>query len=219
VLHPRVRDQDEVARQPGTEHRDPERGEVQPGRKPIPAEDPEPEERRLEHECRQPFDRQRRAEDVADELRIDGPVHPELELLHEPGRDPDREVDQEQRSEEAGQPEPGLVARPVPERLHGRHEGPKPERQRHEEEVVDRGRGELDPREIHGRRRDRAHLADGRKRPTPEHRPMGMKIPPRRSANLPRMQLTRRRRHRRNTVAKVAGAFWFARIMWRGLRY
>jgi hypothetical protein len=48
---------------------------------------------------------------------------------------------------------------------------------------------------------------------------MGMKARPGRSANLPRMQLTRRRRHRRNTVAKVAGAFWFARIMWRGLRY
>jgi len=33
------------------------------------------------------------------------------------------------------------------------------------------------------------------------------------------MQLTRRRRHRRhNTAAKVAGAFWFARIVWRGLR-
>jgi hypothetical protein len=48
---------------------------------------------------------------------------------------------------------------------------------------------------------------------------MGMKIPPGRSAKLRRMQLTRRRRHRRNTVAKVAVAFWFARIMWRGLRY
>jgi len=48
---------------------------------------------------------------------------------------------------------------------------------------------------------------------------MGMKARPSRSANLRRMQLTRRRRHRRNTVAKVAGAFWFARIMWRGLRY
>jgi hypothetical protein len=33
------------------------------------------------------------------------------------------------------------------------------------------------------------------------------------------MNMTRRRRHRRhNTAAKVAGAFWFARIVWRGLR-
>jgi hypothetical protein len=47
---------------------------------------------------------------------------------------------------------------------------------------------------------------------------MGMKIRPGRSEKVRCMQLTRRR-HRRNTMAKVAGAVWFARIMWRGLRY
>jgi hypothetical protein len=34
---------------------------------PVPPEDPQPEEGRLEEEGRETFDRQRRAEDVADE--------------------------------------------------------------------------------------------------------------------------------------------------------
>ena len=105
-------------------------------RQPVPAEDPEPDERRLEQERGQPFDRQRRAEHVADELRVDRPVHPELELLHETGGDADREVDQHQRPEEARQAQPRLVARAVPERLHDRDERREPQRQRHEQEVV-----------------------------------------------------------------------------------
>ena len=157
VLHPRVRDEDEVAREPASDDGDPERRQVQARREPVPAEDPEAEEGRLEHERGEPLDRQRRPEDVADELRVDRPVHPELELLHEPGRDADREVDQEERPEEARQPQPGLVPGPVPERLHDRDEGPEPERQRHEQEVVERGRRELDAGEIDGRRRELAH--------------------------------------------------------------
>ena len=109
-----------------------------------------PEERRLEHECREAFDREWRAEDVADELRVDRPVHPELELLHEPGRDADREVDQHERPEEAGETQPGLVAPAVPERLHDRDERREAERQRDEQEVVERGRRELDPSEVDG---------------------------------------------------------------------
>ena len=114
VLHPRVRDEDEVRRHPRAGHGDPERRQVQPRREPVPAEDPEAEERRLEDERGQPLDRERRAEDVADELRVDRPVHPELELLHEAGGDADREVDQEERPEEVRQPQPALVARAVP---------------------------------------------------------------------------------------------------------
>ena len=47
----------------------------------------------------------------------------------------------------------------VPERLHDRDERREPERQRHEQEVVERGRRELDPGEIDGRRRERAHAS------------------------------------------------------------
>ena len=87
-------------------HDDPERRQVQARREPVPAEDPEPEEGRLEEERGEALDRERRAEDVADELRVHRPVHPELELLDEAGRDADREVDQEERPEEASQPQP-----------------------------------------------------------------------------------------------------------------
>ena len=41
------------------------------------------------------------------------------------GRNADREVDQEERPEEAGQAEPGVVAGPMPEGLHDRDERPR----------------------------------------------------------------------------------------------
>ena len=40
---------------------------VEPRREPVPAEDPQAEERRLEEEREQALDRERGAEDVADE--------------------------------------------------------------------------------------------------------------------------------------------------------
>ena len=60
----------------------------------APAEDPQAEERGLEEEREQRLDRQRRAEDVADEARVVRPVHPELELLHDAGDQAEGEVDE-----------------------------------------------------------------------------------------------------------------------------
>ena len=60
--------------------------------------------------ARQALDRERRAEDVADVARVRRPVHAELELLHDAGDDAEREVDEEELPEEAGQPQPPLVA-------------------------------------------------------------------------------------------------------------
>ena len=65
VLHPRVRGQDEVGREPGPDPDEVDRGEVHLRREPVPAEDPEPDERRLEHERAEALDRERCAEDVA----------------------------------------------------------------------------------------------------------------------------------------------------------
>ncbi len=105
-------------------------------REPVPAEDPEAEEGRFEEKRCQSFDRERRTEDVADEAGVDRPIHPELELLDEPGGDADREVDQEESPEEAREAQPGLVLRPVPQCLERGDDRAEAERQRHEQEVV-----------------------------------------------------------------------------------
>src|SRR5699024_9812523 len=65
------------------------------------------------------------------------PVHPELELLDDPGDHADGEVDQEELAEELRQPEVVLVAGPQPGGLQAGDDGGQPDRQRHEEEVVD----------------------------------------------------------------------------------
>ncbi len=143
VLHPRVGGEDEVRGEVGAERDEPDRREVDLLGQLVPAEDPQAEERRLEEEGRQGLHRERRAEDVADEPRVLAPVHAELELLHDAGGHADGEVDQHQLAEELGQAEPALVARPVPGGLHDRDERREADRQRHEDEVVDRRDAEL----------------------------------------------------------------------------
>ena len=137
VLHPRVRGHDERRRERAAERDEPDRREVHPLRQSIPSEEPEAEERRLEEERGQALHRERRAEHVADVPRVAGPVHAELELLHEPGDDADRDVDHEQRAEELGQPLVLGVAPSVPHRLQHGDEEAEPDRHRHEQEVVD----------------------------------------------------------------------------------
>jgi hypothetical protein len=69
---------------------------------PVPAKQPQAQKRRLQEERRQALHRQRSPEHITDEARILRPVHPELELLHQPRHDPDRHIDQQQRAEEPG---------------------------------------------------------------------------------------------------------------------
>ena len=137
-----------IRREPGPEPDEVHGHEVQPRREPVPAEDPEPDEGCLEHERAEALDRERRAEDVADVGRERRPVHPELELHHETGGDADREVDQEERPEEAREPEPLLVAGAIPEGLHHRQERGEPERERDEDEVVEGREPELPAGEV-----------------------------------------------------------------------
>ncbi len=94
VLHERVGREDEVGREHGADVDDPHRRGVQLLGDASPAEDPQAEEGRLEEEGEQRLDRERRAEDVTDEARVVGPVHPELELLHDAGHEPEGEVDE-----------------------------------------------------------------------------------------------------------------------------
>ena len=122
----------------------PDAGEVDTLGQPVPAEDPQSDERRLEEEGEQPLDRQRRAEDVADEPRILTPVHPELELQDDARHDADREVDQEELA-----PKNFTILRyfDLPVRYHAvcmiaRYRARLIDT-RHEEEVVQRRQSEL----------------------------------------------------------------------------
>ncbi len=56
---------------------------------PVPAEDPQAQEGRLQEEGGQAFHGQRGAEDLAYEAGVGRPVHPELELLDQ-ARSPPR---------------------------------------------------------------------------------------------------------------------------------
>ena len=93
VLHPRVGRHDEQRRQRSAERDRPDGRQVHPPGQLVPAEQPQAQERRLQEERGQPFHGQRGAEDVADEPRVGPPVHPELELLHQPGHHADCDVD------------------------------------------------------------------------------------------------------------------------------
>src|SRR4029453_18456474 len=97
----------------------------------------------LQREGGEALDRERSAEDVPDEPRVDRPVHPELELLHQAGPDPDREGYQERRPGEAGPPQPLLVVRAVPEGLEGGDDRPEAERERDEQEMVRKVRAKV----------------------------------------------------------------------------
>ena len=143
VLHPGVGRDDEVRRQRRADGRGPDRGQVKLRGEPVPPEDPEPQEGGLEEEGDQGFHRQRGAEDVAHEPGVVGPVHAELELLHDPGDHAHGEVDQEELPEELGETEVGLVAGAVPAGLEPGHHQPQADGQRDHEEVVDGGDPEL----------------------------------------------------------------------------
>ena len=116
----------------------------------APAEDPQAQEGRLEEECEQAFDRQRRAEDVAHESAVVAPVHAELELLNDARDHAHGEVDQEQFAVEARQPQVLLIGGSNPGRLEARHDERQRDRERHEEKVVDGRDCELPPRKVKG---------------------------------------------------------------------
>ena len=118
---------------------------------PVPAEEEQADEGRLEEERHQALDRQRRAEDVADVVRVVGPVGAELELQGDAGGHAHGEVDAEQDAPELGHALPDLATGHHVDRLHDREHEHQAERQRHEQEVIQRGQGELQARKIDNR--------------------------------------------------------------------
>ena len=96
VLHPRVGGHDETGREHRAGGDDPDTGQVDAFREPVPAEDPEPEKGGLQEKSGQALHGQGAAKDVTHEAGIGRPVHPELELLNKPGHHSDRNIDKEQ---------------------------------------------------------------------------------------------------------------------------
>ena len=141
---------DEVGRQQGADVHQPDARGVQLAGELVPAEDPQPQEGRLEEEREQRLDRQRGAEDVADEAGVVAPVHAELELLDDAGDHANGEVDREELAEELRQPQVLVLARAQPRDLHAEDDGGQADRHRHEEEVVDGRDGELPSGDVDG---------------------------------------------------------------------
>jgi hypothetical protein len=129
----------------GADGGEPDRGQVQPGRELVPAEDPQPDEHRFHEEREQAFHRERRAEYVADKPGVGGPVHSELELLHNSRDNAHSEVDQEELTEELRHPQVGGVLLDEPCCLHTRDQNRETDGQRNEQEVVHGGNAELPP--------------------------------------------------------------------------
>ena len=110
MLHEGVRDEDPERREVARKCDDPDAEAVDLLRELIPAEEPDAEEGRLEEEGCERLKRERRAEDIAHEAGIFGPVHAEVELLHDTGDDAHREVDDKERAEEANQLKSAFVS-------------------------------------------------------------------------------------------------------------
>ena len=145
VLHPRVRREDPRRRQHGADGHAPDGRKVDTLGEAAPSEDPQSQERGFEEERKQGLDCQGCAEDVADEARVLGPVHAELELLDDAGGNAESEVNQKELAEESGCLQPVFLAGAVPRGLHDGDQQGQADRQRHEDEVVDGCDAELPP--------------------------------------------------------------------------
>jgi hypothetical protein len=97
-----------------------------------------------------------------------GFVAAELELLHDAGDHADRDVDDQQGAEEPGQPLVLGTAAAMPGRLQQRGQESRPNRDRDEQEVVDRSERELHPGEVGTRHSHRSSVpAAARTSPVP----------------------------------------------------
>jgi len=128
-LLPRVGDDDPGGGEDRPQEHHHGRQEVDPRPDPVPAEDEHRQEPRLEEEGEDALGGERRAEHVAHEPRVGGPVRPELELHDDAGRDADREVPREHAGPEAGRPLPRLLAGDEVGALEHHHERPQPDGQ------------------------------------------------------------------------------------------
>ena len=139
VLHPAVGDQDEQGGEVGADGDQIGDDEVRPFRQPIPAEEEETDHRRFEEEGQQPFDGQRRTEDVTHVVRVIRPVGSELEFHGQAGGDAKGEVDAEELAPELGHVPVDRFSGEVVNRFHDGQQKRQAERQGNEQEVINGG--------------------------------------------------------------------------------
>src|ERR1700686_2058741 len=95
MLHKRIRDQDEVAREPTPERNRDCSSEMSTRPEPFLTPDQRADKRALEKEREHPFHRQRLSDDATGVFGKVRPVRPELKLHRNAGDDTDGEVESE----------------------------------------------------------------------------------------------------------------------------
>ncbi|EAP89958.1 hypothetical protein OA2633_07089 [Oceanicaulis sp. HTCC2633] len=144
---------------------------------PVPAEEEQADQRRLEEKGHQAFNGQRRAENVAHIVGVIGPVHAELELHRDPGGHAQHEIDAEQRAPELRHVPPDLTARHHINALHDGEDDGQSKCERYKEEVIHGCQRELPARQLHNGHVDHVTLqclAAAVKRIRPRAQPMSL---------------------------------------------
>ena len=148
VLHPAVGDKNPNCRQVGADGSQ-ERDQQMPALgKFVPAEKEQADESGFEEERHQSFNGQRRAENVADVVRVIRPVGAELEFHGQAGGDAQRKVDAEQLAPEFGHVAVDFLAGHDEYRLHDDQQKRQPQCQGDEQEMVEGRGGKLQPRQV-----------------------------------------------------------------------
>ena len=119
----------------------------EPPRNLVTVENPDACKRTLEKERHHRLDRQRRAEDIAHELRVLRPVRSELNLHRDARDNACHKIDREQISPEVRLPAVDLPTRPQVKNLKQGHEEDQADGQWHDQEVECNREGELDAAE------------------------------------------------------------------------
>ena len=145
VLHPSIGDQDPQRREVRTNGDQPGDDQMRDLAQLVPAEKEQPDKGCLKKEGHQPFDRQRRPENVADIMAVIAPVHPELKFHGDSGGNSEGEIDAEQQAPEFGHLPPYRAVGHHVDRFHDRHEDREPQCQRNKEEVIHDRHGKLQP--------------------------------------------------------------------------
>ena len=145
VLHPAVGDQDPECREVRADGHRPGHQQVLDLGQPVPAEEEETHQGRFHEEGHQPLQGQRRSEDVADIVAVVAPVHAELELHHDAGGHTHGKVDTEECAPEPGHVTPDGTSRHHVDRFHDGEQDGQAQRERDEQEVVERCQRKLQP--------------------------------------------------------------------------